>query len=193
MTLLLEYKIIRSICGRLEDPPRRADGSYKLERGRSKQDKRQRRDRRLCARRQASAHTFTLGTYGGGRGGAPGAAAPGPPPFAAGAPGTLPLPPPPPPPPFAAPPFAAAPVPVPSPVLTTCSTTVLKLVQWGHCTPRKCQLRWLLRVSQSLHMMLTTRARSEGMGCISMSRARVAHAAAMDCWLTTVFLQMGQR
>ncbi len=81
----------------------------------------------------------------------------------------------------------------PSPDDITFSTTVLKLEHPGHCTPKKCQLRFSLFLSQSLHMIFTTLAKSSGMGCISISRARAAHAALMDVRDTTVFLQIGQR
>jgi hypothetical protein len=75
---------------------------------------------------------------------------------------------------------------------TTFSTTVLKLEQSGHCTPKKCQLRFVLFTSQSLHIIFTIRAKSDGIGCISISCARACHAALMDDWDTTVFLQIGQ-
>lgn len=79
------------------------------------------------------------------------------------------------------------------PELKTCSTTVLKELQVGHWIPKKCQLRRWLFVSQSLHMISTTRCKSAGMGCSAMSLALASHAAAMDCCETTVFLQIGQR
>jgi len=40
-------------------------------------------------------------------------------------------------------------------------------------------------------MMFTTRARSGGMGCISISLARATQASAIDSCETTVFLQIG--
>mmetsp|Transcript_15871 Transcript_15871/g.24906 ORF Transcript_15871/g.24906 Transcript_15871/m.24906 type:complete len:104 (-) Transcript_15871:1044-1355(-) len=71
------------------------------------------------------------------------------------------------------------------------STTVLKLEHSGHCTPKKCQLQFSLFLSQSLHMIFTTLAKSSGMGCISISLALAVHAALMLALDTTVFLHIG--
>ena len=73
------------------------------------------------------------------------------------------------------------------------STTVLKEEQLLHWIPKKCQARPSSDCSQSLHVILTTRANSGGTGCSATPAAMASQVGSIRSLVSAVFLHTGHR
>ena len=80
-----------------------------------------------------------------------------------------------------------------SPDMMMRSTTVLKDEQLRHWIPIKCHARASSDCSQSIQVMLTTRASSGGRGCKTIPCAIAFHVGIILSFVSAVFLQTGHR